>query len=176
MPNDFYTVIDLEKLSAKLEELGFVRDGDKTSRQDPNERSRAGNEPPWNDAQPEDEADPWATDQPRQENRSRERSAPSRGSSNRASGNQRNSGGNSRQPRQAPCASVNESWPSEGTETDRFDRVWYFGEQDAPDCKGGHVAAMVEGVSQQGKDYRVWACPVGSTRDYKKKCDLWEYV
>src|ERR1700747_2792138 len=124
------------------------------------ERGRADRAAPddW-PSEPEtaDEADPWSDDPPRQETRSRERSEP-RGNSSRQSGGNRSSssqrssrgssnmsGGNSRQ--------VNQDWPDEGVEYDKFDRKWTFGEDDAPECDHEFIAALVEGENKNGKPY-----------------------
>jgi len=130
------------------------------------DRASSDGEPPWNDSEPS-ESDPWGSDQPEKDSRSQARSAPSRSNSGSRS--------SSRGGRQAPCTDYTD-FPDSGSHFDRFEREWFFGEPDAPVCKGDHTSARLLGESQNGNQYEVWACPVGFGKNYKKKCNFWEYV
>jgi hypothetical protein len=173
---DLYRFTTLEDLADALAPLIAHALGDRNS------RSKPANEPnDWPDeSSNQDETDPWVDEPPARETRSQTRSAPRERSSSRQSsgrnqvnsrqGSSRSSGGSN------PSCARASGWPDSGQETDRFDREWFFGEADAPECHGGHVAARLLGTSKDGKEYEVWACPAGYGKTYKSKCDLWDYV
>lgn len=180
--NDFYAVLDLDKLADKLTPLMAKRLGVGVS----------SDEPPWNDAKPErgradraapddwpsepdtaDDSDPWASDEPREERRSQTRSAP-RSSGASRSGSNRSGGGSSRGGQRGGSRSGGspDDFPDSGTHTDGVGKEWTFGLDDAPECDCRLVAAE---VTKPRAKWRAWACPVGFTKNYKNKCDYWEY-
>jgi hypothetical protein len=122
-----------------------------------------------------DETDPWggtdAQPKDRQPSRSRqaERSAP-RGS---ARGGQASSRAQGRASgRSAPAADI----PTEGEHTDSNGKTWFFGDANAPDCDHRMPAAYVTGEKRNGDEWHAWACPIGFGKNWKDKCDLWEFT
>jgi hypothetical protein len=114
------------------------------------ERRAAAHEPPWNDAGPSSEADPWADE------------------------------ATASKPARAARPNTVELFPSSGAhtvETPQGDRTWEFGKQGAPECDCGYAAANVSGKGSNGKTFHAWRCPVGFSKDhYKDKCSFSEFT
>jgi len=110
-------------------------------------------EPPWNDAGPSDESDPWAD----QRKPAQTRSAPARSK---------------------PASAL---FPADGeyvVDTPNGKRTWTFGVAGAPECDCGHPAAMVTGRKAGAKrDWNAYWCPLGFDKStYKDKCSFSEFV
>lgn len=184
----FYAVIDLEKLADKLAPLLADRLGTEPPWNDakPSERKPAANEPDDWPAEPAD--DPWGDEDQHQEERghtgrstgrsgnsSRNTSRSRDGASQARSGSSRGNSGRSGQRSSGGRGGSRQGGsdvPESGQHEDRVGKLWEFGLSDAPECDHGMPAAE---VTKPGARWRAWACPLGFGKDYKNKCDLWEY-
>jgi hypothetical protein len=63
------------------------------------------------------------------------------------------------------------------TTTDTYGREWTIGHRDAPACECGEPAAMMRARAKESNNiYTKWRCAKAAGSDYRKKCDLDEFV
>jgi len=131
-------------------------------------------------AEPENDSDPWggtnASRQRPSQGRSQPRSHQASRSAPRGSarGGQASSRaqGRSQGRSSAPAADL----PTSGEHEDRNGKMWFFGDENAPQCEHRMAAAYVTGIKGNGDEWHAWACPIGFGEHWKDKCAMWDFT